>query len=386
MPSWLLPEHIEDLLPRQALKLEHRRRQVLDLFQLHGYQLVMPPLLEYLESLLSGTGHDMDLKTFKLVDQLSGRMMGVRADTTPQAARIDAHLLNQQGVTRLCYAGSVLHTLPAGLNRSRQPFQIGAELYGHKGLEADIEVQQLMLDVLQALGIRELQLDIGHSAIFRTLLDEAMVPAAQAEALFHATQAKDIPSLKKLTQELPKHADAIQALPSLYGDADVLVHAADILPAHPQLTRALTELEQIAAYFSRRGITVSIDLAELGGFNYESGVAFAAYAQGAADAIARGGRYDEIGRVFGRARPATGFSLDLKAILELIHDVEAAPGILAPDPALVDEELQITIRALRARGEIVVARLPGHEVHHHELNCNRELKRIAGKWEVVTLE
>lgn len=386
MRSWLLPEHIEDLLPRQALKLEYRRRQVLDLFQLHGYQLVMPPLLEYLESLLSGTGHDMDLKTFKLVDQLSGRMMGVRADTTPQAARIDAHLLNQQGVTRLCYAGSVLHTLPAGLNRSRQPFQIGAELYGHKGLEADIEVQQLMLDVLQALGIRELQLDIGHSAIFRTLLDEAMVPAAQVEALFHATQARDIPSLKKLTQDLPKHADAIQALPSLYGDADVLVRAADILPAHPQLTHALTELEQIAAYFSRRGITVSIDLAELGGFNYESGVAFAAYAHGAADAIARGGRYDEIGRVFGRARPATGFSLDLKSILELIHDVEATLGILAPDPALFDEELQATINALRARGEIVVARLPGHEAHHHELNCNRELKRIAGKWEIVTLE
>ena len=366
MRTWTLPENIEDLLPADAKKLERLRRTALDLFASHGFELVMPPLLEYVESLLSATGHDMDLATFKLVDQLSGRTMGIRADTTPQVARIDAHLLNRQGVTRLCYAGSVLHTLPAGLGKSRQPFQAGAEMYGHAGLEADIEIQQLMVDVLRTLGVIDVQLDIGHPAIFRSLIASANVSADIAEQAFLATEAKDIAMLKSLEARLGGAFQAIATLPTLYGDALTLAHAAEILPKQENITEALSHLVQIEKHFSQQGIKVSVDLGELGGFNYESGITFAAFAHGASDAVARGGRYDEIGKAFGRARPATGFSMDLKALLPLIIDEPIRGAILAP--AQPDADARAEIAKLRASGEVVIATLPGHEAHR-EFDC-----------------
>jgi ATP phosphoribosyltransferase regulatory subunit len=380
--TWTLPEHIEDLLPADARKLERLRRIALDRFERCGYELVMPPLLEYLESLLSGTGHDMDLATFKLVDQLSGRTMGIRADTTPQVARIDAHLLNRQGVTRLCYAGSVLHTLPAGLGKSRQPFQAGAEIYGHAGMQADIEIQQLMVDLLQVLGVAGVQLDIGHPAIFRSLIESSQVAPDVAEQAFLATEAKDLPALQRLAPDFGRFAQALLALPNLYGDASVLEAAAKVLPNEARIAESLAQLKQIHTHFSAQGITVSIDLGELGGFNYESGITFSAYATGASDAVARGGRYDEVGKAFGRSRPATGFSLDLKALLPLIAELPSRAGILGPVDA--DAGARAEMDRLRARGEIVVARLPGHDAHMGELGCDRELQQIDGQWAVVS--
>lgn len=384
MRTWTLPENIEDLLPADAKKLERLRRVALDLFARHGFELVMPPLLEYVESLLSGTGHDMDLATFKLVDQLSGRTMGIRADTTPQVARIDAHLLNRQGVTRLCYAGSVLHTLPAGLGKSRQPFQAGAEIYGHAGLEADIEVQQLMVDVLRALGVVDVQLDIGHPAIFRSLIASANVSTEIAEQVFLATEAKDIAALKALEANLGAAFQAIAALPTLYGDVSVLSRAAEILPKQNNVSEALAQLRSIEKHFSPQGIKVSVDLGELGGFNYESGITFAAFAHGASDALARGGRYDEVGKAFGRTRPATGFSLDLKALLPIVADEHSLGAILAP--AQPDSIASAEIAKLRALGETVIANLAGHELHLHELGCDRQLTMVNGRWTVIPLK
>ena len=383
MRTWTLPENIEDLLPAEAAKLERLRRAALDLFASHGFELVMPPLLEYVESLLSGTGHDMDLATFKLVDQLSGRTMGIRADITPQVARIDAHLLNRQGVARLCYAGSVLHTLPAGLGKSRQPFQAGAEMYGHPGLEADIEIQQLMVDVLQVLGVVDVQLDIGHPAIFRSLIAMANVSPEIAEQAFVATEAKDIAALKSLGATLGAACDAFAALPTLYGDASALTRAAEILPKEKNIVDALSQLGAIERHFAQQGIKVSVDLGELGGFNYESGITFAAFARGAPDAVARGGRYDEVGKAFGRARPATGFSMDLKALLPLVPDAPLRGAILAPvqpDAAGIAE-----IARLRACGETVIASLPGHDAHVNELGCDRQLRNVNGRWTTVPL-
>lgn len=390
MRTWALPEHIEDVLPHDAQKLESARRVALDLFVSHGYELVVPPLLEYVDSLLSGSGHDMDLATFKLVDQLSGRTMGIRADTTPQVARIDAHVLNRQGVSRLCYAGSVLHTLPSGLGKSRQPFQAGAELYGHSGLEADIEIQQLMLDALRAIGVNAVQLDIGHPAIFRALVDLAGVSVDTAEAMFVATEAKDIPALINLSQSIThsENADkvtkALLVLPTLYGGEEVFALALSVLPADARIAGALAQLKSIYTKFSLQGVVVSIDLGEMGGFNYESGVVFAAFADGASDAVARGGRYDEVGKAFGRARAATGFSLDLKSLLPLIAVESTRRAILAP--VTEDADARAEMAKLRAAGEIVVARLPGHEEHRHELGCDRELVLVNGRYAVVSLQ
>ena len=343
----------------------------------------MPPLLEYVESLLSGTGHDMDLATFKLVDQLSGRTMGIRADTTPQVARIDAHLLNRQCVARLCYAGSVLHTLPAGLGKSRQPFQVGAEMYGHAGLEADVEIQQLMVDALKKFGVDELQLDIGHPAIFRSLIASANVSAEVAEQVFLATEAKDHPALKALKGRLGAAYEAIATLPTLYGDASALARAEALLPKNQTITDALAQLRVIEKHFSQQGIKVSVDLGELGGFNYESGITFAAFAHGAADAVARGGRYDEVGKAFGRARPATGFSMDLKALLPLVPDESLRGAILAP--LSPDAAARAEIEKLRVSGETVIATLPGHESHLHELGCDRRLVLLNGRWTTIPL-
>ncbi len=309
---WLLPENIEDILPAEASRIEALRRALLDLFAAHGYELVMPPMLEYLDSLLTGTGHDLDLRTFKLVDQLSGRMMGVRADITPQVARIDAHLLNRKGVTRLCYCGSVLHTRPAGPAATREPIQIGAEIFGQAGVAGDIEIQRLLCEALRAAGVRGARVDIGHVAVFRSIVRMAKLPAALESALFEALQRKDSPELRALTRPLrPQVREALLLLPELYGGPEVLKVARRRLPRIPALSRALDTLQALAKACE---MPASFDLAELRGYHYHSGVVFDAYCNGVAGAVARGGRYDEVGKAFGRSRPATGFSIELREL------------------------------------------------------------------------
>jgi ATP phosphoribosyltransferase regulatory subunit len=309
---WLLPEYIEDILPAEAARIERLRRAILDLFAAARYELVMPPLIEYVDSLLTGTGHDLDVRTFKVVDQLSGRMMGLRADITPQVARIDAHLLNRKGVTRLCYCGSVLHTRPAGPAATREPIQIGAEVYGHAGVESDLEVQRLLCRALALARVKKLRLDIGHVAVFRAIVHTARMGAALEAELFAALQKKDLPALRGLTRGLDaKSRAALLLLPELYGGAEVLALAARKLPALAPVKRALATLRALARACP---VPASFDLAELRGYHYHSGVVFDAYCEGVAGAVARGGRYDEVGKAFGRARPATGFSIDLRSL------------------------------------------------------------------------
>jgi ATP phosphoribosyltransferase regulatory subunit len=381
METWLLPEYIEDILPPEARRIESLRRRLLDLFHVHGYHQVIPPLLEYLPSLLTGTGHDMDIKTFKVVDQLSGRMMGLRADITPQAARVDAHLLNRRGVVRLCYAGSVLHALPDGMMQTREPLQIGAELFGHAGLESDIEIQQLMLKALGAIGVNGVHLDLGHVGIFQSLMEHGSVSAELEAALFLALQNKDVPTLTTLVQVLDEPTrNAVLQLPQLYGGADILAQAQQRLPDYPEVRAALSDLSAIAASLNGLVESVAFDLAELRGYHYHSGVVFAAYLPNQAHAVAKGGRYDEVGSVFGRARPATGFSMDLRVLCGALGPAAAAPAILAPydgDAALLE-----AIDALRSQGEVVLVNLPGHEDYQDELNCDRRLVKQNKQWQV----
>lgn len=380
MRTWLLPEYIEDVLPDEARRVERVRRLILDDFAVHGYELVMPPLLEYVDSLLTGTGHDLDLQTFKLVDQLSGRTLGVRADITPQVARIDAHLLNRGGVTRLCYAGSVLRTRPDGLNRTREPLQIGAEIYGHGGIESDVEVQRLMLRALRLAGVREISLDIGHVAVFRALLRRARVSRELESDLFQAMQAKDAPAIAVLARGLDRITrNALAALPGLYGGPEVLARARRLLPALPEIRAALRDLAALSRQFSDLVPIRSFDLGELRGYHYHSGVVFAAYANTRPNALAQGGRYDEVGKAFGRARPATGFSMDLRELVAAGTDASRQSRVLAPyRPG--DHALQQRIAALRGRGMVVIEDLPGHARHRAELGCDRELVRSKGRW------
>jgi len=310
--KWVLPEYIEDVLPAEAMRIEKLRRRILDLFFEKKYELVMPPLLEFTDSLLTGTGRDLELRTFKVVDQFSGKTMGLRADITPQVARIDAHLLNRKGVTRLCYCGSVLHTRPASPGATREPIQIGAEMFGNAAVAADVEVQALLCDALASAGMRGVRLGIGHVAVFRSIAQAAKIVGEREGDLFEALQKKDVPELKKLSKNLPaKTRDALLLLPELYGGAEVLDIAARRLPKIAGLERALATLRALAKACS---VPASFDLAELRGYHYHSGVVFDAYCDGVTGVVARGGRYDDVGRAFGRARPATGFSIDLRAM------------------------------------------------------------------------
>jgi ATP phosphoribosyltransferase regulatory subunit len=379
--AWLLPEHIADVLPAEARRIEELRRSLLDMARGYGFELVMPPLLEHLESLLSGTGHALDLKTFKLVDQLSGRTLGLRADTTPQVARIDAHLLNRDGVTRLCYCGPVLQTRPANLHGTREPLQFGAEIYGHAGLEADLEVQELALDCLQRAGLGALVLDIGDARIVRGVLDGVPASAGQLAELVAALSVKDASAVDTLSRGFAAATrQALQRLLTLYGGNEVLALARRELPAHPLVTAALDDLEWLQRQLKRAypALSLGFDLSDLSGYAYYSGPRFAVYEASAADALVRGGRYDEVGAVFGRRRPAVGFSLDLKALVGSVPPPAQRPAVRAPWGE--DAALRATVRELRQQGETVVCILPGHEHEGEEFACDRELVADAGRW------
>jgi len=382
MSAWVLPDHIADALPREAGHIENLRRKLLDTTRGYGYELVIPPMMEHLDSLLTGTGEALDLLTFKLVDQLSGRTLGVRADTTPQVARIDAHLLNRVGVARLCYCGPVLHTRPDSPYATREPLQFGAELYGHQGLEADWEVQSLALDCLSQLGVSGIQVDMADARIIRALLP-ASASATVVAGVEKALATKDAAQLQLASADFPPTARAaLAALPGLYGDARVLDRAQAELAAFPVALAALAELRELALQLSP--VPVSFDLADSRGFAYYSGIDFAIYAAGAHDALVRGGRYDEVGAVFGRKRAAVGFSLDIKQLANAVPLTPPRAGIRAPWGT--DADLRRAIAQLRAQGETVVCSLPGHpDALADACHCDRQLTHTAGRWLVHPL-
>ena len=385
--AWLLPEHIADVLPAQARQVEDVRRALLEVARAYGYELVIPPLLEHVESLLAGANAALQHRTFTLVDQLSGRTLGLRSDSTLQVARIDAHLLNRAGVVRLCYCGPVLQTLPEGLHASREPLQFGAELYGHAGLEADLEVQDLVLDCLRRAGVDGVVLDLGDARIVRAALAGVMASQEQLVEVYAALAAKDAASLRGLASSFPVETRrALQDLVALYGDADVLVHARRVLPQRVAIGAALDALEWLARRVRRAHpeVAVGFDLADIGTNGYYSGPRFAAYAPAAPEALARGGRYDEVGAAFGRNRAAVGFSLDVKSL--------AATAPLPPLPAAIrapwteDAPLRDEVRALRAAGQTVLQVLPGHESEADAFACDRELALDGGHWRVRPLD
>jgi ATP phosphoribosyltransferase regulatory subunit len=382
MSAWVLPDHIADVLPSEARHIEELRRDLLDTARSYGYELVMPPLLEHLESLLTGAGSALDLQTFKLVDQLSGRMMGLRADSTPQVARIDAHLLNRAGVTRLCYCGPVLHTRASAPHATREPLQLGAEIYGHAGLEADIEILTLAFDCLQAARVQAPSIDLADARLVKALLADVSLSPARLAEVHAALAAKDSAELSALTRDLPQTVhQGLLALVQLYGDAGVLAEAEKTLPALPAVREALQSLRYLAQHLP--AAQLSFDLADLRGYAYYTGVRFAIYAPGASDALVRGGRYDEVGAVFGRNRPAAGFSLDLKALVAVVAPRALQAAIRAPWRE--DAGLNAAIAALRARGEVVVCVLPGHESEVDEFHCDRELIEAGGQWVVQAM-
>ncbi len=386
--SWQLPDQIADVLPSEARHIEELRRLFLDTARSYGYELVMPPLLEHLESLLTGTGEALDLQTFKLVDQLSGRTLGLRADTTPQVARIDAHLLNRNGVARLCYCGPVLHTRADRPLATREPLQFGAEIYGHAGLEGDLEAQLLAIEGLRTAGVGGLSVDMADVRIVSSLLAGATVPA-KTRALIHAALAsKDASELESLLASLnggisTSARDSLLMLLQLYGDKKVLVEAEKALQSLPGVREALQNLKWLATHVQREcgDVKVSFDLADLHGYAYYSGIRFAIYGQGAE--LARGGRYDEVGAVFGRNRPAVGFSLDLKELVSVLPPRPLKAAIRAPWGE--GSDLRAAIAQLRAGGETVACVLPGHEHEVNEFDCDRQLLESAGVWVVEPL-
>ena len=382
MSAWVLPDHIADVLPSEARHIEELRRGLLDTACSYGYELVMPPLLEHLESLLTGTGEALDLQTFKLVDQISGRMLGLRADTTQQVARIDAHLLNRRGVTRLCYCGPVLHTWPDRPHATREPMQFGAEIFGHAGLEADLEVLELARACLDVAGVRGTSIDMADVRIVRGLLAGVETDAETQRLVFAALASKDASELASLTKDFPATSrSGLRALMSLYGDSSVLDEAARALSGTPGIDGLLSDLRWLAARLGDARVT--FDLSDLRGYSYYSGARFAIYAEGASDALVRGGRYDEVGAVFGRNRPAVGFSLDLKQVVGVVPMRALKPAIRAPWGEA--EDVGAAISALRRRGETVVCVLPGRESEVDEFRCDRELVLAAGKWTVQAI-
>jgi ATP phosphoribosyltransferase regulatory subunit len=379
MSAWVLPDHIADVLPSEARHIEELRRGLLDTARCYGYELVMPPLLEHLESLLTGTGEALDLQTFKLVDQLSGRSMGLRADTTPQVARIDAHLLNRKGVTRLCYCGPVLHTRPDRPHATREPLQFGAEIFGHAGLEADLEALQLARECLRIANVPSTTIDLADVRIVRNLLAGVSVNVQVLSGIHAALAAKDAAELAALTRDFPVESrEGLLALLQLYGDQGVLIEAQKAFQRFPGISQVLSNLNWLASRLE--GAAVTFDLADLRGYAYYSGARFAIYAPGASDALVRGGRYDEVGAVFGRNRPAAGFSLDIKQVVGVVSPRALKAAIRAPWGE--SDEVSEAIAELRTSGETVVCVLPGHESEVDEFHCDRELVQIAGRWVV----
>ncbi len=387
LERWRLPDGIEELLPAEVMEIETLRRSILDLFHSWGYETVIPPLIEYLESLLTGAGNDLDLQTFKLTDQLNGRTMGVRADMTPQVARIDAHRLKREGPCRLCYLGSVLHTRPEISGATRSPIQVGAELYGHAGIESDLEVIRLMLEMVKLAGHGDIVLDLGHVAIYRGLIEQAALCEGDEALIIDALQRKATTELNELlerTVEAPALRAQLLALNRLNGGAEVLVEAKQLLD--PQFHPALQQLQKIvaAAEAQQWGVAFHIDLAELRGYDYHTGVLFAAYVPQRGEAVAAGGRYDNVGEVFGRARPATGFSGDLKNLVSGTgRSSYPPPAIFAPSTDSI--ELHREIERLRKTGERVVVELRGQQESAAEMGCNRVLVQQQDRWIVEEL-
>jgi ATP phosphoribosyltransferase regulatory subunit len=388
---WILPDGIDEVLPPEAGIIEGKRRELLDLYSSWGYDFVIPPFVEFLDSLLTGTGSDLDLNTFKLTDQLSGRMMGVRADITPQAARIDAHHIRSQCPTRLCYLGTVLHTRSDGFAGTRSPLQIGAELYGHSGVESDIEVLRLMMETLKTTGVVDVYLDLGHVGIYKGLAEQAGLNEYQERELFAALQRKALPEVERLLDLFsiaPEHAAMLARLGELNGD-NALQQARDLLQnASSAVQEALRYLdmmaEQIAVWLPE--VPVHFDLAELRGYHFHTGVVFAAFVPGSGKEIARGGRYDAIGSVFGRSRPATGFSSDLKTLIRIGHPSQRVPERTAVyAPWSDDPGLQREIERLRADGRRVICALPDQYGDGAEMGCDQQLVLVDDQWRLIAI-
>ena len=380
--NWLLPESLADTLPAEARRIEELRRQLLDLFRTYGFELVAPPLVEYIDSLLSGTGSDLNLRTSKLVDQLSGRTLGVRADMTPQITRIDAHLLNRAGVTRLCYCGPVLHARPAGLLSSRELLQIGAEIFGHKGFEADLEIIRLALESARLAGVQALRLDLCHAGLVRSLIEADAAAQLRADEIMALLRDKDLPRIAGLAQGAgalqPETVQALAWLPKLYGDRTVIDRARKVLPNTAGVVAALDTLAQLLGVLD--DVSVGVDLADVGTYGYHTGVTFSIYADGWHDALVQGGRYDNVSLAFGRARPATGFSLDLRKLAAGLLPALATPAVRAP--AGQDLALRAAVQALRQEGHIVVQVFPGETATHDEFVFDRELVCQGGHWKM----
>jgi len=390
--SWLLPDGIEEILPEEATHLENLRTQLLDLFACWGYELVIPPFIDFLDSLLIGAGHDLDLQTFKLTDQISGEMLGIRADMTPQVARIDAHNLKHEWPTRLCYVGTILHTRGDPLEKTRSPMQIGAELYGHAGKESDIEVIRLMLEMLAMTGLLNVHLDLGHVGIYRALAKQAQLTCAQESELFDVLQRKARPELAELMDSYAIASELktlFLKLPELNGDREVLNKAQVIFAqANQEVQQALADLTAIADILAVRfpALAISFDLAELRGYHYHTGMVFAAFVPSIGREIARGGRYDNIGAVFGRARPATGFSADLKLLTSLSRKtgIQSQRALIFA-PCVDDAELNETIRALRADHQAVIQQLPDQTGTAQDLGCTAILEFVNHQWVIRPL-
>ncbi|MBK1873454.1 MULTISPECIES: ATP phosphoribosyltransferase regulatory subunit [Marinobacter] len=386
---WLLPDGVEDILPPLAGQIESLRRDVMDTCQRWGYQLVIPPLIEYVESLLTGTGHDLELQTFKLTDQLTGRMMGVRADMTPQAARIDAHTLGQEGITRLCYAGHVLHTRPKHMLASRTPIQAGCELFGSASESADLEVISLMLEALRVAGLSRVHLDLAHVAIYESLIGEAEFDRTTSAAVFDAMGRKSVPELDRLLGDCPEGSAGarLRELARVSGGAEALTEAHRILSgASDNLNAALEQLGRVAEMLQRDFPEVSFgfDFCELRGYNYHTGLVFAAYVPGHGDSIGKGGRYDAIGSDFGRARPATGFSLDIRALVSLgTRPINHRKAVWAP--AEEDSELEQAISELRKTDTVIRALPEDTKADPSTRGCDRKLVKQGDRWVVQGL-
>lgn len=383
MSAWILPDYISDALPIESSRIEFTRRNILDIAESYGYELVMPPMVEYLESLLSGSGKSLDAHTFRLVDQISGRMLGLRADTTPQVARIDSHLLNRSGVSRLCYCGLVLHTTPAGSSATRELLQFGAEIYGYGGVGADLEILALAIDCIKSLGMQSVTIDLSDARIIKSLLNASSLLLSEHEAIHRALLSKDIEALKALTQSCSKSiANALLALPYLYGDKTIIDQARAVLPDFPEIRDALDQLTWLINNID--GAHVGIDLADLQGYSYYTGMHFSVYCTDINTAVVRGGRYDGVGSIFGSGRSAVGFSFDIKMLSTFIKVNPRKNAIRVYWIECV--ELRLAIHKLRHTGEIVVCLFDENTVDTDVFIFDRELIKVNGEWLVQSIE